>query len=257
MLEGARNFRDFGGFLVRGGASVRRGVLFRSNNLSALSGHDKDALDGLAIKAVFDLRIEEERERHPTCWSHPRAKTYCFDPGRKRRLVDMAAEYPATEAGVLSLMKDFYAQLPLTMAHIFADIIRKVAGGAVPCIIHCSAGKDRTGVAVALLLSALGVDRKDILADYALTQPSRYRTIDMAQSAAPSGDLGELIARYPPQAVAAMSEANPLYLVSAFGSIEDRYGSVTNYLRDGLGLEEQDFARLRQLLCELIEGEEM
>jgi protein-tyrosine phosphatase len=248
LLEGASNFRDFGGIPVADGLRVRQGQLFRSNKLSALTESDLEKLEAWGVRTIFDMRLEDERQRDPTLFACDFIHT--FPPRRKRRLVDMALEYPPTPEGALTLMHDFYAKMPHTMTHMFAEIITRLAEGAAPCIIHCSAGKDRTGVAAAMVLAALGASREAIVADYALTRLARGREADMARATVATGALSEMRERYPPEAVAIVSDAAPSYIEAALDSAEERYGSLAGYLIEGLQLEPATLAALRERLLE-------
>jgi protein-tyrosine phosphatase len=250
VLEGASNFRDFGVCTTAQGRRLRRGLLFRSNKLSVLTDVDRARLDAAGIRTIFDLRLEDERERDPTAWSHPELVIETYPPRKKRRLVDMALEYPPTEAGALRLMHDFYARMPHSMTHMFSAIIRRIAAGGAPWVIHCSAGKDRTGVAVAMVLAALGVGHEAIIADYVLTRQAREREADMAKATVETGNLLELRARYPAEARAVMSDAAPSYIEAALASAEERYGSLETYLLQGLGLEREVMEALRAELLE-------
>ena len=251
VLEGANNFRDFGGVATEDGRRVRSGMLFRSNKLSALTPRDCARLDAMGIAAIFDLRLEGERLADPTCWSREGCAVHTFEPGKKRRLVDMALEYPPTEEGVLSLMHDFYAKMPHTMGHVFAAIIRRLAEGAAPCIIHCAAGKDRTGVSCALVLAALGVGREDIVADYVRTGTYRERFPqgDAERAKVVTGAITDL-GGYPPQAVELIRTAAATYIEAALDSAAARYGSLEAYLNAGLGLESDVIDALRARLLE-------
>ena len=249
-LEGARNFRDFGGYPVDGGGRIRRGRLYRSNRLSKLTPADLDRLAGLGITTIFDLRARREREADPTVWIDPALTTHVFRPGHKRRLVDMALDYPPTLAGVQALMHDFYAEMPTAMGETFGAIIRHVADGAEPCVIHCSAGKDRTGVSVALLLAALGAGRAEIVADYAFTGAiPRRQAGDMARAVVRTGGDEEFRRRYPPEAIAAMMAAESGYVAAALEAIERGHGTMSAYLAS-IGVDGEVVARLRARLVE-------
>lgn len=250
VLEGASNFRDFGVCTTASGRRVRRGLLFRSNKLSVLTPADCERLDAAGIRTIFDLRLDDERERDPTAWSHPELVIETYPPRKKRRLVDMALEYPPTEAGALQLMHDFYAKMPHSMTHMFSAIIRRLAVGGAPCVIHCSAGKDRTGVACAMVLAALGVGHEAIVADYVLTRQAREREADMAKATVATGALSELRERYPAEARAVMSDAAPSYIEAALASAVERYGSLEAYLAEGLELEPEVIEALRSELLE-------
>ena len=254
VLDGAGNFRDFGGYATDSGGQVKRGQLFRSNRLSQLSSADIVTLDGTGIATVFDLRSPRERDADPTAWHASRLEFHNWPPGHKRRLVDMALEYPRDAAGARQLMLDFYAELPRTLGHAFAGILRKVAGGAVPCVIHCSAGKDRTGMAAALVLSALGVPRETVLADYAMTDRIVASEDDMARSLFTGKDGGEkahsaLRQAFSDEAIAVMRSARPEFLESAFAGIDREFGSLHEYY-DSIGVDETVRAKLAALLVE-------
>ncbi|WP_343345029.1 tyrosine-protein phosphatase [Sphingomicrobium sp. XHP0239] len=255
LLEGARNCRDFGGYRTRGGETVARGKLFRSNRLSQLTAADCERLDATGIDTIFDLRVSREREADPTVWDAPHLTVHTYPPGHKRRLVDMALDYPPTEAGALDLMQDFYAQLPLTLAHAFADILRRIADGALPCLIHCSAGKDRTGMAAALILEALDVPRATILADYALTDLDRVdeegmaRSVVSAKNVSGSSARERLRQRFGDEAIAVMRSARQSFLEAAFAGAERAHGSMTGWF-DANGVDAPTRDRLAARLLE-------
>lgn len=250
-MEGANNFRDIGLYSCVGGYSLRQGLIYRSDRLSGLTDADQRILHGLSLKAIFDLRARREREADPTCWTAPGVETHTFRPGHKRRLVDMAQDYPATRPGAEALMLDFYAGLPRAMSHVFGEILLRISEGAFPCIIHCSAGKDRTGMAVALLLAALGCNRQTIIADYALSANARSLQGAMVRSVAKDEGTGSFAARYPAEALAELTAARPAYLEAALAAIDRDHGSMADYLA-GIGIDEPVIARLRAHLLQPI-----
>ncbi len=249
-LEGAANFRDIGGYITSKGRRVRWGRVYRSNRLSELSPADCARLDARGLATIFDLRVEKERAQDPTCWSCEGLAVRTYPPGRKKPLVEMAARYQGDEAGAQALMAEFYASLPHTLAHVFGAVVRDLAGGAAPCVIHCSAGKDRTGIAVALILLALGVPRETVVEDYALTDSLRRPDTDMTRAVAPGRQDASVRSRFSPEAVAVMMSAPPRFIETAFASMEERYGSIDSYLRSALDL---DAAILERLKAELLE----
>jgi protein-tyrosine phosphatase len=136
------------------------------------------------------------------------------------------------------------------LAGTFAALAEVEQGGFV---IHCSAGKDRTGVAVALLLEALGVPREQVVADYVLTNEA----VDLAAQLLGSGSTGagladtaDSILSLPPIARAAVLDAHESYIVASFNAIEARHGSVAAYLRDELGIGSKTIDALRARLLE-------
>ena len=248
-LTGAGNFRDFGGYAVADGGTVRRGFLYRSNRLSQLTADDIARLDMLGIRAIFDLRARREREGDPTVWTGDHLATYTFPPGHKRRLVDMALDYSPTPEGARQLMHDFYAELPRTMAHMVSAIVHRIASDRVPCVVHCSAGKDRTGIVAALVLALLGVNRETILADYVLTASLNATEEDMARSVVQSAVKSEFQDRYSADTIAVMRSARPEFLGASLAAIDSDHGSFDAYF-DAIGVEEETRAALRALLIE-------
>ena len=254
-LEGAGNLRDFGGYALEDGSGrVRRGMLFRSNRLSQLSPADVEVLDATGIETVFDLRSPKERDADPTAWRRGGLAFHTWPPGHKRRLVDMALEYPQTEAGARQLMLDFYAELPRTLGHAFGGIMAIIADGGAPCVMHCSAGKDRTGMAAALVLSALGVPRETVLDDYAMTDRIAANEDDMARSLFTGRDGGEkakgaLRKAFPPEAIAVMRSARPEFLEAAFAGIAREFGTMPEYF-ESIGVDAAMRDRLASLLVE-------
>ncbi|MGB3795293.1 MAG: tyrosine-protein phosphatase [Alteraurantiacibacter sp.] len=253
-LEGAANFRDFGGYRTSAGGRVKRGMLFRSNRLSQLTGADIATLDATGIATIFDLRSPREIEADPTAWQSAHLGFHTWPPGHKRRLVDMALEYPRDADGAAQLMLDFYAELPRTLGHAFGDIIARVAGGAVPCVMHCSAGKDRTGMAAALLLLALGVPRETVLDDYALTDRIAASEDDMARSLFTGRDggakaRGAMRDAFSEEAIAVMRSARPQFLESALGGIDGEYGSLNQYFQS-IGVDNAMREQLAEMLVE-------
>jgi protein-tyrosine phosphatase len=249
-LSGATNFRDFGGYPTSDGRQVRWRHLYRSNKLSALSAEDRQHLDSLAIHTVFDLRARHEREADPTCWSHGLLRVETYPSGLKRPLVEMAQGHGGDEKGALALMAEFYGSMPRTMPHVFGGVIRSVANGASPCIIHCSAGKDRTGIACALILTALGVPREIVMEDYVLTQSLHRPKSDMDRAIAPSEKGQAMSSRFTPAAIDLLMASRADYLATAFATMKEDHGSIEGYIGDALDIDGDTVARLKERLLE-------
>jgi protein-tyrosine phosphatase len=173
-LDGPVNFRDLGGYVGLDGRRARRGLLFRSDSLERLSQADIEVLERLGVTLICDLRREEERATAPSrMHGHSRVRIEHLPIGglaaetktMSERM--MRGEIPEVDA-------DTMAGVYLTILRLHAESFGAVVTRAsdpdnLPMIVHCTAGKDRTGVATALLLSALGVDDEDVLADYELS----------------------------------------------------------------------------------------
>ena len=170
-VEGAFNFRDLGGLRTRDGRSIRPGVLFRSDTLQALSPADVSYLvDELALELIIDLRIGPEAV---TEGRGPMAATpvsYLNAPLRDLPVSDL----PPAEQSL-----HFYLEHLASPASPLATVIRVVGALAGrPVLVHCAAGKDRTGLVTAMLLRLLGVDDEDIVADYLRTELNMPRVIE-------------------------------------------------------------------------------
>ena len=246
-LTGAPNFRDFGGCTTRTGGRVKQGLLFRSSRLSELTAQDVMKLSRLEIRTVFDLRSRHERGADPTRWpGMPYVQT--FGTGPTKSFVDLAQSYSTDVAGARSLMMDFYAAMPRVLAPAVASILQALAADAAPCIIHCSAGKDRTGVAAALVLAALDVDEAAISRDYTCTNERIEPKREMARALSDTRSV-EGWRRYSPEASAALLAASPDYLKSALEAINADYGSMQGYFETALDLSPVTIACLRQRLA--------
>lgn len=251
-LEGACNFRDFGGYPTTAGRPVRWRRLFRSGVMTRLQPGAIAAMRDLDIRAVCDLRRTDERQRHPNPSFGPGVRQFEWDtlvetsPIRKPEFARSASIDEARAA-----MVGMYERIPYVLqprlAGTFTALAQVEEGGFV---VHCSAGKDRTGVAVALVLEVLGVPRDVVVADYVLTNEA----VDLEAQLLGTGGSGVGLAEtsapilaLPPIARTAVLDAHESYIRASLETIEARHGSVQAYLRDELGLppELPDLLRAR------------
>ena len=262
MLPGTSNARDVGGLPLVGGGTVRAGVLLRSDALSAVTDEGLALLAG--VGTVIDLRTPAEREGAPDRLPAVEGLRVLERPLLEGAIAQLAPQAAAlqeqlTETGPSEeILEALRAQIPTLAglyvsmlehgAGIFAECARAVATPAAPerggVLIHCTAGKDRTGVAVALLLEAAGVDREAIIADYARSQaelagPWAERMLEGVRSAGIPvlPEIEQLAISTPASAIeAALAEA-------------DARGGAAAYLRSG-GLGEEELHLLRSRLRE-------
>ncbi len=253
-LEGAPNFRDLGGYTTCDGGRVRRGRLFRSQSLAQLSDADVDALHRLGVQLVCDLRSDGERRRAPNRL-HPQFGGERLEIGIDADLrangnpflaAVMADPTPTAARGV---MLSIYGDLPGAFAPIWPRLIDGLLERQrLPALIHCTAGKDRTGFACALLLLALDVPRDEVYRDYLRTRelfpPEPAARELMAAFAARSGQPFELEVLLP------FATVEVDYLDAALSAIERHHGGVDRYLQDVAGLDAARRGRLRALLVE-------
>lgn len=251
-LQDVPTFRDFGGHPVQGGGRVRRGMLYRSAVLAELGATDRSVLGQMGVRLVCDLRSARERERLPSLdWLQPQpGRMHCdvsagFRPGKLPALELLRGE--TGEAAALDIMKVTYASLPAASVGHLRDLLQRLAGGEVPAIIHCSAGKDRTGFFCAAVLAALGVGRDDIYADYLLESPAIRRSRRARTTAMMEALAGPAV---PPRAIEILSGVEREYLDVAFAAIDREFGGVESYLREALGVDGSLGSALRDRLVE-------
>lgn len=243
-LEGAHNFRRIEGWRTADGRSVAAGRLYRASSLHALTDADLDALAPLRIAHVVDLRSRMERDAFPsrraataaTVWTGAEGSANA-DLTRMMRLDNVGLD--DFRGAMRKVYADFTDDLAEALSSLFSILMAMEDESAV--LIHCAAGKDRTGFVTAMLLRALGVVEAEVRADYLLTNATYERAF-----AAFAGDhgLAELEAAVP-GAAGAMLGAHAEYLASADEALLRRWGSFDRYLAAACGLDEGARAHLR------------
>jgi protein-tyrosine phosphatase len=248
-MSGTPNFRDFGGYRTGSGQQVRWGSLFRSGQLSALSAEDVELLASLELDLVFDFRQLEEQEielsRLPAS-PRPRIVSLPIIPGSNSRFFEEAG---AQDSGpgqmfdfMLEINRDFAGSQAGAYSHMFREILDQ---DDARFLVHCAAGKDRTGFAAAIMLLALGVPRETVMQDYLLT--GRYFI--------PGDELDRLTRKYQmehmlAESILPMLEVHEDYLAMALSHIDEHFGTVENYLEQALGVGPAELAELRERYLE-------
>ena len=242
-LEGSRNFRDLGGYLGADGRRVRERRLFRSGTLAYLTPAGQRDLAALGIRTVCDLRTTGERVREPSPALPGTTRTLAWDYELDHGAVLGAVAVASPRADeVRAAITEFYRTAAEDFAPRFAQIFRLLRADEAPLVLHCAAGKDRTGVASALLLTALGVAHEDVVADYALSdQVTDFERLFSDRDS--WGFLRDLA----PEVRAPLFASEPAYIEAMLGSIRERHGSVEQYLRTRLDLDQDALAQLRHL----------
>lgn len=240
LVGGAYNFRDVGGYPTHHRHMVARGLVFRSASLSALTEHGLAKLASLKINLVLDLRSTSERVAEPTTVSDIEVWSRDYDASGAD-LLRLMQQPGASADTAVSMMLATYRNLIEEQAEAFGEMFRRIARGSAPLVVHCAAGKDRTGVAVALLLDLLGVPRDAIEKDYLLTQFWFDQSWSRAHAILAHHGV-EVIDDAPWRPIFA---ADARYLAAAFDEIDRRYGSSANYIRQRLRLTEADVADIR------------
>jgi protein-tyrosine phosphatase len=252
LLTGAANFRAIPSLPASGGMRIRPGLIYRSGELSALTDQDMAIVETLGIRLICDLRGRAERQRFRARWpalAPARVLEMPAEADRDAGLAALAARlaHEPGPAGARRTMLAVYQALPALLAPMMASMFEAIASGwGAPLLIHCHIGKDRTGIATALLLAALGVEREAIAADYAAT--ADYLDLE-AEARSISTMMSRLIGRaLEPDAAQTLIAADPAYLQAAFAAITRTHGSVDDYLVKATALTPSRRARLRTLL---------
>jgi len=243
-LEGGFNLRDMGGYPAADGRKVRHGVLYRSGIMSMLTDPDLAHLAKLQIATVCDFRRHGERVREPTRWYEPAgALHWSRDYEESSGVLDEVMSGAAVSAGQMEqAMIAAYREMPVDHAPSYRFMFERLLGGHVPLLFNCSAGKDRTGIAAALILSVLGVSRDDILEDYLLTNHADHRRL-----IARFGDWGARLLETDAKVIEPLMTARADYLEAMFTSLEQDHGGIDAYLA-GLGVDAAAKIQLRDLL---------
>jgi protein-tyrosine phosphatase len=234
QLEGAANFRDLGGYPTTQGPVVATGRVFRSDSLHLCSEQDLAVLDALGIRAVYDLRRQEEIEEAPG----PRRHVHLEVLSRRLRDTDPVTLQERAD-GERWLFEDYRSMLERS-GGVFGTLFgRLVEPEGAPCVFHCLGGKDRTGIAAALLLSWLGVDRETILDDYEMTGelsgPVRLpHVVDAFVAMGFGRAAAEALLTTPRWAMA-----------DALDLLDNDHGGIESYLRGPAGMSAHTLERLR------------
>jgi protein-tyrosine phosphatase len=249
-LERACNFRDFGGYPTRDGRRLRRDQLYRSGVMSQLSEADRRTVARFGLRLVCDLRRPDERASQPNPEFGPDVRSIAWDTSEEGAFLKALPDPRSIDPGrAHKLMARHYAGMPARLTPHLRGMFHELARGAgIPMIVHCTAGKDRTGFAVAMLLSALDVPRDAIFDDYLLTNSAvdlRARLLDddSGFGVAPST---RFMVELRPAAQDALLSAHADYLQSAFDAVESTHGSVEAYLRDAIGCDAAMRDRIEQ-----------
>jgi protein tyrosine/serine phosphatase len=250
-LEGVENFRDYGGYAVPGGLRVVRGRLWRSAHHGAATDDDLARIAGLGLTAVVDLRRPTERANQPSRRPDGFAgRVIDCDAGDQAEPPHVAflRETDLSAESARAFFLDYYRKAPFEPRHLelFGRYFEALDMGR-PVLIHCTAGKDRTGLLAALTHHLLGVDEADLLADFELTNRAARIETRLPQV---TEAMTESLGRRPSEtAVRAFLGVERTYLAEAFGAIRREAGSVEAYLA-GLGLDGARVEHLRRTWLE-------
>jgi protein-tyrosine phosphatase len=248
-MEAIYNFRDFGGYKTQNGARLKRGLLYRSGDLSKATDADLEHISSLGIKTVCDLRSERERRMEPDRIPEAAPITFVHIPmrpiieyhgrsvrrllslmfGRERRIDYVAESHKAYREYATSYLPQLKA------------LFQRISNPEnLPVLIHCSAGKDRTGVVSSLIQLVLGVSTETAMDDYLKTNDNLGTyTQELSRRISKLSYFGVPWKMFTP-----LFDASSDYLNSAFAQVNEEFGAIDEWFRRGLGFSEAEQATL-------------
>lgn len=250
-LEGGRNFRDIGGWRTVDGRQVKWGKIYRSGVMASLTLNDFTYLSKLGVTTICDLRSPQERASEPNPLLNkagaPKVVATDYDMS-----ASMASFMKMTnrEEAIQGFADAYVAFLDMLTPH-YTDMFARLAANEGPLTFNCSAGKDRTGMAAALILSVLGVPRSLVLEDYGLTQvytpPSYYAK--MAQSGAANSSVSaqqfQALSKLPPEVLQVIMGSDPEVMRRALSIIDAKFGGPVALTKARFGLTDAKIIAMR------------
>ena len=231
-LAGASNFRDLGGYPGRDGRPIRWRRLFRSNHLGHLTTADVAVVRGLGVRSAFDFRGVEERAAAICALDEITVHSLPIEPTVMAALrARLAAGTALSPADGLEVMRSSYRNYVLQNTPNFRVLFEHLIGDSAPLVIHCTAGKDRTGLACALVLHALGVADDVIAEDYLLT--NRFYRRDLSSGSDLPDDVRQVL-----------GSVQMSFLTEAFETIRSEYGDIDRYFSVALGMGDAERSAL-------------
>jgi protein-tyrosine phosphatase len=235
-LDGASNFRDLGGLATSHGSHVLRAQVYRSDHLARLSAADHHRLLALRVTRCVDLRGHMEREVTPYQLPGAEQEHMAIEPTVLVRLRELRAKglHPS-RVEAMEIMRDTYRAFVRQHGPVFGRLLTRIADHDEALVFHCTAGKDRTGMAAALLLELLGAHRDDVMEDYLLTNQLYKRDHRLVEEA-------------PAEVLDVLWKVQADFLHAAWRCIDDEFGGLQNYLRGPIGLSSAGVQRLHDKL---------
>jgi len=248
QIAGACNFRDLGGYQTHDGKRVRKGIVYRSGNLSRLTDEGCLAIGALGLRGLCDLRTSRERQHQRNAWQDALNldcwfRDYETSFGELRALLECG---DMSEMQARNAMITGYRSLPFEQGPAYREIFRRLVKKETPLVFFCSAGKDRTGVAAALLLTALGVPRQTVLQDYTLTSTLADLEQEIVQRAKGAGTLSS----QSPEVIRAILGCDPRYIEAMLDTVASSGNSFDIYLKDTLLIDASSLSVIKDHLLE-------
>ena len=234
-LSGASNFRDLGGYTGHAGRVVAWRKLFRSDHLGLLNGDDIAQINQLNVARVLDFRGAAERTTQVCAIPGARVSSLAIEPTVVQAIQALLEKGNGIRPeDAVNLMQQTYRAFVHDNSPRFAELFAHLLEDDAPLVFHCTAGKDRTGFAAALILRALGVSASVVMQDYLLTN-ELFRPPELVSSHAPP-EVRNVIAR-----------VQTGFLDAAFEAVNNSHGSVDQYLERAMRLDSKQQQRLQSL----------
>jgi len=252
-MEAIHNFRDFGGYQTKNGAQIKKGLLYRSGSLDKATNADLDELATLGLKTICDLRSEQERLKEPD--RIPDISPITFFNISMRPIVDyhsrslkrLGSLMFGTERKTDYIAESYKAYRDYATGYLpqLKALFKRISNPEnLPVLIHCSAGKDRTGVVSSLIQQMLGVTSDVAMADYLITNQHMDKyNVNVMRQLSKLAYFGVPWKMYLP-----LFEARRDYLNAAFSQVKEEFGALDNWMRNGLKFFEKDHAQLAEVL---------
>jgi protein-tyrosine phosphatase len=252
-LQGGRNFRDLGGYIGTGGKAVKWGRIYRSGVMSSLTRPDVAYLASLGISVVCDLRSAQERSREPSMLiGDERVKIMSHDYELASSMSRLTQS--TTRAQAIEAFSDAYLNFATILKPQYTDMFASLVDSDAPFALNCSAGKDRTGVGSALILSVLGVDRASVIADYGLTETytpvsfymNLMRTPQEGASTRETATQANPYTRLPPEVSSVILGSVPEVMRLTLARMDREFGGPVELAKQRFGLTDAGIAKMRR-----------
>ena len=246
-MDGAYNTRELGGYKTTDGKSVKWGMLFRSDKLSDISETDQKYLQNLGIKRIVDFRSEGEKTEDPN--NIPEGIDYIETPinvdGAMRSKIEAVLK-GETNKEIKSFLVDANKEFVTNYTDVYENFLRSLIDEDGPTLFHCTAGKDRAGFAAAITLIALGVSKEHVIEDYMKTNVFTKDRIDEMINKIALMSLYQVDA----EILRPLIGVERIYIETAFNTAEEKYGSLENFIREGLNISDEEIQMLRNKFLE-------